>query len=287
MLVNGSRLLEVAHHKPFAVPAFNISDWSMLKGIVEECEALESPVILAIHPRELEHVGKAFVASALELARDARVPTSVHLDHGETFAEVADAVRLGYTSVMIDGSLLDGAANVALTRKVVELAHLLDISVEGEIGTIGPRDVQSQQEADTIIYTAPAEAAEFVEQTGVDSLAVAIGTCHGVYPPGMVPKLKLDLLEEIARTVDIPLVLHGGSGNPDAEVSESVRRGIAKVNISADIKVAYFEKMREVLTDQHLREPHDVHPPAVDAMKACVRHKIEVLNAAGSARHYR
>ncbi|MDR2374454.1 MAG: ketose-bisphosphate aldolase [Bifidobacteriaceae bacterium] len=287
MLVNGSRLLQVAYEKSFAVPAFNISDWSMLKGIVAECESLDCPVILGIHPRELEHVGWAFIDSTLALARAARVPVAVHLDHGELYSDVLDAIRLGYTSVMIDGSLLEAEANVDLTRKVVEAAHALDMSVEGEIGTIGPRDVQDAAEAEQIVYTRPEEAARFVAQTGVDSLAVAIGTCHGVYPAGMVPKLKIDLLEQIRQAVDLPLVLHGGSGNPDSEVALSVKHGIAKVNISSDIKVAYFDKLREVLTDPKLREPHDIHPPAVEAMMACVRHKVEVLGATGSARHYR
>lgn len=286
MLVSGKRILEPAYEHGFAVPAFNISDYGMLRASLEACEAAGSPMIVSIHPAEWELMGDEFLASVLELARAASVPVAIQLDHGATFEQVIGAIRLGFTSVMIDGSLLPYDENVALTRKVVEAAHIVGVSVEGEVGTIGPRDPKTAEELASIVYTTPAEAAQFVADTGVDYLAVAVGTCHGVYPAGLAPKLKLDLIEQIRDVTPVPLVLHGGSGAPDDEVSQSVTRGVAKVNISADMKLAYFARLREVLQDPKHREPHDIYPPALDAVREVVLHKVEVFGAVGAARHY-
>lgn len=286
MLVNGQQILEPAYEHGFAVPAFNISDYGMLKASLEACESVGSPMIVSIHPAEWELMGDEFLASVLELARAATIPVAVQLDHGATFEQVIGAIRLGFTSVMIDGSLLPYDENVALTRKVVEAAHIVGVSVEGEVGTIGPRDPKTAEELASIIYTTPAEAAEFVADTGVDYLAVAVGTCHGVYPVGVAPKLKIDLIEQIRDATSVPLVLHGGSGAPDDEVSESVTRGVAKVNISADMKLAYFARLREVLEDPKHREPHDIYPPALEAVKDVVRHKVAVFGGAGAVKYY-
>ncbi|CAN5458112.1 ketose-bisphosphate aldolase [soil metagenome] len=286
MLVNGQQILEPAYEHGFAVPAFNISDYGMLRASLEACESVGSPMIVSIHPAEWELMGDEFLASVLELARAATIPVAVQLDHGATFEQVIGAIRLGFTSVMIDGSLLPYDENVALTRKVVEAAHIVGVSVEGEVGTIGPRDPKTAEELANIVYTTPAEAAEFVADTGVDYLAVAVGTCHGVYPAGVAPKLKIDLIEQIRDATPVPLVLHGGSGAPDDEVSESVTRGVAKVNISADMKLAYFARLREVLEDPKHREPHDIYPPALEAVKDVVRHKVAVFGGAGAVRYY-
>ena len=143
---------------------------------------------------------------------------TVHLDHGATVGQVLTAIQAGFTSVMIDGSLLTFEDNIAITAKVVAAAHAVGLSVEGELGTIGKTDDEAEAGTDTIIYTKPEEAATFIERTGVDSLAIAIGTCHGIYPSWMKPELKLDLLEQIKAAVSIPLVLHGGSNNPDGEI---------------------------------------------------------------------
>ena len=286
MLVSGKQILEPAYQHGFAVPAFNISDYGMLRASLEACEAAGSPMIVSIHPAEWELMGDEFLASVLELARSASIPVAVQLDHGATFEQVMGAIRLGFTSVMIDGSLLPYDENVALTRKVVEAAHIVGVSVEGEVGTIGPRDPKTAEELANIVYTTPEEAARFVADTGVDFLAVAVGTCHGVYPAGVAPKLKIDLIEEIRDATSVPLVLHGGSGAPDDEVSESVTRGVSKVNISADLKLAYFARLREVLQDPKQREPHDIYPPALDAVKEVVRHKVDVFRGAGAARFY-
>ena len=278
--------MAVANKHFFAVPAFNISDYSMLNGIIEASEEKQAPLIIAIHPDELRFTGVEIVAAIAAKANKTALPICVHLDHGGNFEQVQLAIQSGFTSVMIDGSHLPFDENIAICKKVVEAAHAVDISVEGELGTIGSTDSQAEAGAEEIIYTRPEDAVKFVEATGIDTLAIAIGTSHGIYPKGMKPELKLDLLKEIKSKVSIPLVLHGGSNNRDSEISESVKLGINKINISSDIKAAYFTKMREVLLDASLREPNVVEPPCMDAMKTVAYNKIELFNAVGKASLY-
>lgn len=287
MLMNMKDLLAVANEHKFAVPAFNISDYSMMNGIFEASEEKQAPVIIAIHPDELKHTGIEIVKAIIEKAHKATVPVCIHLDHGATFEQVMLAIQSGFTSVMIDGSSLSFEDNIAVCKKVAEAAHAVNVSVEGELGTIGSTDAQAEAGANTIIYTDPDAAVKFVEATGVDTLAIAIGTSHGIYPKGMKPELKLDLLKVIKSKVSIPLVLHGGSNNPDAEIGQSVTLGVNKINISSDIKVAYYEKMREVLKDESLREPNVIQPACIAAMKETAYHKIELFQADGKAALYR
>lgn len=286
MLTSGRAILAVADRNSFAVPAFNVSDYAMLKGIFEISEECQAPVIIAIHPDELSHTGTEMIPAVIEWAHRSHVPAAIHLDHGATYDQALISIQAGFTSVMIDGSLLPFDDNVAITRKVVDAAHAVGVSVEGELGTIGKLDSEAESGAPTIIYTDPADAVRFIEETGVDSLAVAIGTSHGLYPAGMKPKLKLDLLREIKGVTRIPLVLHGGSGNPDEEISGAVTHGINKVNISSDIKAAYHQKMRQVLADPSVREPNTIQPPCVEAMKAVAAHKIALFGAEGKAGLY-
>jgi fructose-bisphosphate aldolase, class II len=187
---------------------------------------------------------------------------------------------------MIDGSLHPLAENIALSKQVAQAMHPLGVSVEAELGTIGATDGYAESGTATVIYTDPDDAVELVERTGVDSLAVAIGTYHGIYPADMKPELKLDLLREIKSRIRIPLVLHGGSNNPDDEIAEAARIGVNKINISSDIKVAYHEKMREMLADPKVREPNAIQPACVEAMKAVAAHKINLFNAAGKGSLY-
>ena len=287
MLMNMKDLLAVANEHKFAVPAFNISDYSMMNGIFEASEEKQAPVIIAIHPDELKHTGTEIVKAIIEKAHKATVPVCIHLDHGATIEQVMLAIQSGFTSVMIDGSSLSFEDNIAVCKKVAEAAHAVNVSVEGELGTIGSTDAQAEAGANTIIYTDPDAAVKFVEATGVDTLAIAIGTSHGIYPKGMKPELKLDLLKVIKSKVSIPLVLHGGSNNPDAEIGQSVTLGVNKINISSDIKVAYYEKMREVLKDESLREPNVIQPACIAAMKETAYHKIELFQADGKAALYR
>jgi fructose-bisphosphate aldolase, class II len=288
MLTTGKTILDVANENSFAVPAFNISDWAMFKGIVEISEEKNAPLIVGIHPDEVAHIGREMIAGIAARAHTAGVPIAIHWDHGATYEQMLEAFQFGFTSVMIDGSLKPFEENIAISRKVTESAHVLGISVEGELGTIGANDSYAEAEgAATIIYTDPDDAVTFVEQTGVDSLAVAIGTYHGFFPAGLTPELKLDLLKEIKSAVRIPLVLHGGSNNPDDEIAEASRIGINKINISTDIKVAYHNKMREVLGDDpKVREPNAIQPACIDAMKVVAAQKIDLFGATGKGSLY-
>ncbi|PJI06937.1 MULTISPECIES: ketose-bisphosphate aldolase [Clostridium] len=287
MLMNMKDLLTVAKEHKFAVPAFNTSSNMILRGVMEACKEKKAPVIIAIHPDELSFVEDSFIASVKEEAAKTDVPVVIHLDHGGTFEQVLRAIRCGFTSVMIDASRLSFEENIAITQKVVSVAHPLNISVEAELGTIGTTGNGAEEGADKIIYTDPAKAKEFVERTGADTLAIAIGTCHGIYPKNMKPKLRLDLLETIRDTVDIPLVLHGGSANSDDEIEKSAKLGISKINISSDIKDAFYRKCREILTkDQDAREPNAIYPPCIEAMKEVVYHKIDLFDDADKVKYY-
>jgi len=286
MLTTGKVILDVANEHSFAVPAFNISDYAMFLGIIDISEEKNAPVILGIHPDEVQHVGVEMIAAVTQRAHRSSVPIAIHWDHGASYEQILTAIRSGFTSVMIDGSMLPFKENIAISRKVVHAAHAVGLSVEGELGTIGQTDSQAESGSDTIIYTNPDDALTFVESTAVDSLAVAIGTYHGIYPTTMKPELKLDLLKLIKDKVDIPLVLHGGSNNPDDEIAEAVKLGINKINISSDIKVAYHMKMREVLADESLREPLIIQPPCIEAMKVVAGQKIDLFDTAGKASLY-
>jgi fructose-bisphosphate aldolase, class II len=287
MLTTGKAILDVANEHSFAVPAFNISDWAMFRGIVEISEEKDAPLIVGIHPDEVRHIGREMITAIAERAQRSSVPIAIHWDHGATYGQLLEAIQYGFTSVMIDASLASFEENVALSKRVTDSAHTLGLSVEAELGTIGANDSYAEGGATEIIYTDPDDAVTFVERTGVDSLAVAIGTFHGMYPAHLKPELKLDLLKEIKSRVRIPLVLHGGSGNPDDEIAEAARIGINKINISTDIKIAYHDRMREVLgNDPKTREPNAIQPPCIEAMKAVAAQKIDLFGAAGKGTLY-
>ncbi len=285
MLLTGKDLLAVANANNFAVPAFNVSDYAMLNGLFAISEERESPFIIAIHPDELSHIGVDILPAIIQKAHRSSVPVAIHLDHGATYEQVLTAIQSGFTSVMLDASLTPFDDNVAIVKKVADAAHAVGLSVEAELGTIGKLDEEAE-EGGEIIYTVPADAVRFVELTGTDSLAIAIGTSHGLYPANLKPELKIDLLKEIKALLPIPLVLHGGSGNPDEEIAKAVANGINKINISSDIKASYHKKMREVLADLSMREPNTIQPPCIEAMKVTAAEKIDLFQAAGKARLY-
>ena len=286
MLMNMRDLLAVARANRFAVPAYNISSSMLLKGAIEVAEQANAPVIIAIHPDELAFVGTAFVTMALEEARNAKMPVVIHLDHGSSVKQIIGAIRAGFTSVMIDASELPLEDNITACREVTELAHAVNVSVEGELGTIGELDEEAEAGADEVVFVNPVEVKKFVDASNVDTLAVAIGTSHGLYPKDMKPEIRLDLLREISAKVDIPLVLHGGSGNPDVEIAKAVELGICKINISADMKNAFYQKAREVLQNPILREPSSIYPPCIDAMKVVCRQKFDLFSTTGKAALY-
>lgn len=284
--MNMKEILTVANKNNFAVPAFNISDYNMFNGIMEAAEEKNAPVIIAIHPDELSHITTEMVKGIIERIHNSSIPAVVHLDHGGTFSQVVTAIRAGFTSVMIDASSQPYEDNVATCLKVCEAAHAVNVSVEGELGTIGNTDSVETTAPDQILYTDPEQAKDFIEKTGIDCLAIAIGTSHGIYPKDKKPELRIDILDEIKKIVDVPLVLHGGSSNKDSEIAKSVEHGVNKINISSDIKAAYYNKMREVLKDGSLREPNMIQPICVEAMKQVANDKITLFQAEGKASLY-
>lgn len=287
MLMNMSDLLKVANEHNFAVPAFNISSDAMLQGVIESCEKEKSPVIIAVHPNELAYSGDSFIEMIKDAANKTTVPVALHLDHGGSLEQIYRAIRDGFTSVMIDASTSTFEENIELTKKVCAIAHPLNVSVEAELGTIGSTNGDREGGTDTIIYTNPDDAVKFVEASGCDCLAIAIGTAHGIYPKGFVPHLRLDLLEEIKSKVSIPLVLHGGSANPDEEIAGAVKRGVNKINISSDIKAAFFTQARKVLENQGLREPLDIFPSCIEVMNETVVHKIRLFESNNKTQYYK
>ncbi|EAD5204114.1 ketose-bisphosphate aldolase [Listeria monocytogenes] len=286
MLVNMKQLLEVAKENKFAVGAFNVADSNFLRVVVEEAEKNNAPAIIAVHPTELDFTKDDFFQYVLARIKNSPVPFVLHLDHGDNMGDVMRAVRCGFSSVMIDGSLLPFEENIRVTKEVVDVCHKLGVSVEGELGTIGKTGNSNEGGVSEIIYTKPEEAEEYISRTGVDTLAVAIGTAHGIYPKDKEPKLRLDILKEIKDLVNIPLVLHGGSANPDAEIAAAVEIGIQKVNISSDYKYAFYKKCREILSTTELWDANAIYPDCIDAAKEVVKYKMELFESIGQVEKY-
>ncbi|EAC7401388.1 ketose-bisphosphate aldolase [Listeria monocytogenes] len=286
MLVNMKQLLEVAKENKFAVGAFNVADSNFLRVVVEEAEKNNAPAIIAVHPTELDFTKDDFFQYVLARIKNSPVPFVLHLDHGDNMGDVMRAVRCGFSSVMIDGSLLPFEENIRVTKEVVDVCHKLGVSVEGELGTIGKTGNSIEGGVSEIIYTKPEEAEEYISRTGVDTLAVAIGTAHGIYPKDKEPKLRLDILKEIKDLVNIPLVLHGGSANPNAEIAAAVEIGIQKVNISSDYKYAFYKKCREILSTTELWDANAIYPDCIDAAKEVVKYKMELFESIGQVEKY-
>ncbi|MBC2348580.1 ketose-bisphosphate aldolase [Listeria welshimeri] len=286
MLVNMKQLLEVAKENKFAVGAFNVADSNFLRVVVEEAEKNNAPAIIAVHPTELDFTKDDFFQYVLARIKNSPVPFVLHLDHGDNMGDVMRAVRCGFSSVMIDGSLLPFEENIRVTKEVVEVCHKLGVSVEGELGTIGKTGNSIEGGVSEIIYTKPEEAEEYISGTGVDTLAVAIGTAHGIYPKDKEPKLRLDILKEIKELVNIPLVLHGGSANPDAEIAAAVEIGIQKVNISSDYKYAFYKKCREILSTTELWDANAIYPECINAAKEVVQYKMELFQSINQVKKY-
>ena len=276
MLMNMKDLLTVAQKNHFAVPAFNIGSDQLLKAVMKTVKELKSPVILEMSPDEFNFVGYAQIQAMLYEAAHTDVPVCIHLDHGDSYETVVRAIQAGMTSVMIDASKLPYEENVAITKKVVETAHIANVSVESELGTIGTTGNSIEGGTEGVIYTVPEEAKQFIEDTGIDTFACAIGTAHGIYPKDMKPKLRIDILKDITDQVSVPLVLHGGSSNKDEEIAEAVKNGICKINISSDIKVAFYEQARKTLNENPgYRESLEIYPAAMEACGKVCADKIK------------
>lgn len=287
MLVSMNDLLQVAQKNNFAVGAFNICDSLLFKVVMEAAEENDAPVIVQLASPEFRYVGSDFIGFILRRMEKSNIPCVLHLDHGKTLEDCIRAIKCGFNSVMIDGSTLPFEENILLTKKVVEIAHYADVSVEAEIGTIGSLSNSPEEGVKNITYTNPDDAYNFMKATEADTLAVAIGTAHGIYPEGFIPKLRLDILKSIQHKIKQPLVLHGGSSNDDQEIFEACKLGISKVNIASDYRKAFFEKTKEELTEYGYFWTPRVYEEPIRAGKNVIAHKMELFGCTGKAKLYR
>jgi len=305
MLVTNKDLLVPARQKAYAVGAFNINNLETLTAVAEAAVEEKSPAIIAVTPSAIKYAGLTYLATLAKTAAESSpVPMSLHLDHGENFEVVAKCVEAGFTSVMIDGSFLKFEENVALTKRVVDLAHLKGVAVEAELGRLAGVEESTVEEKDAVL-TDPDSTKNFVEKTGVDALAVAIGTSHGAYKFKAEPKLDFERLKLIKEKVSVPLVLHGASsvpawiiekatkygaqlggakGIPEEHIKKAISLGIAKINIDTDLRLAFTATVREVLTNSPKEfDPRKILGPAKDAMKEVIKSKMRLFESSGRA----
>ncbi|BCV22275.1 class II fructose-bisphosphate aldolase [Moorella sp. Hama-1] len=279
MLTSSAEILSQAQKEGYAAGAFNFHNLEVLQAIIETADAEKAPVILQITPTYLEKIGAtAAAAMAREAAAAAKVPVALHLDHSNSWQWIIWALAHGFTSVMIDASKFPLVENIALSRQVAEAAHAVGASAEAELGHIGGvEDSVDRGNADASLAD-PTEAARLVAESGIDALAPALGTAHGLYMSE--PKIDFARLDKIRKLTPVPLVLHGGSGIPDAMIREAIRRGIAKVNIGTELKVAWAGAMEAAMTAGE-KEPWKAAVKAREAVREIVRHKIYLCGGAG------
>ncbi|NLN14376.1 MAG: class II fructose-1,6-bisphosphate aldolase [Tissierellia bacterium] len=283
MLVTTKELLLDAQKKNYAVGAFNINNMEIIQAIIGAAEELNSPVILQASQGGIKYAGIEYIAAlGKAAAQKAKVPVALHLDHGTDFDQIVLCIRNGFTSVMIDGSKYPFEENVAITKKVVEIAHAVGVSVEAELGKIGGTEDDITVDERDATMTDPEEARRFVEETGVDSLAIAIGTAHGVYKGE--PKLDFERLKAIREVVEVPLVLHGSSGVPSESLEKAIALGICKVNIDTDIRAAFARGVKEFVAENPDEiDPRKILGPAREAMKEVIKDKIKIFGSVGRA----
>ncbi len=305
MLVTNNEVLSAASAGGYAVGAFNINNMEILQAIVEAATEEKSPIIISASPSAIKYAGLEYITSMVKAAAKTNpsIPMTLHLDHGKDVETATMCINGGFTSVMIDGSHMDFEENIAMTKHVVGLARPKEVSVEAELGKLVSQDSTTQDAEDP--YTDPDAAVEFVDRTGVDSLAVAIGTSHGAYKFKGEAKLDFKRLKSIRSKVSIPLVLHGASGVPqwivekatkygaewsgakgipDAHIKKAVSLGIAKINIDTDLRLAFTASVREVLTTSPaVYDPRKIVGPAKENMKKVVKEKMHLFGSAGKA----
>jgi tagatose bisphosphate family class II aldolase len=282
-LCNPMEFLKLAQKNRVAIAAFNVHNMETIQAVAEGAAEENAPVIIQTTPGTLTHAGIGYIeANVKQAAALFDVPIALHVDHCSSFGTIVQCLRHGYTSLMIDAAHLPFTANVELVKKTVEVAHCVEIPVEGELGRIGgAEDLLSVDEREAT-FTIPEEAETFVAMTGIDSLAIAIGTAHGEYKGE--PKLDFDRLSAIRERVSLPLVLHGASGVPDAAVREAIRRGICKVNIATELKIPMARAIQESFrTNAHDFDPRHYLGKAKEAVKNVVRAKIRLCGAHGLA----
>ncbi len=305
-LVSSNDILIPAREKGYAVGAFNTSNMEISQAIFEAASELRSPVMVATSESAITYAGfDNLLGTVKHLSEYYGVPAALHLDHGKDLEIAVKCLRHGWTSLMIDASKLDYEQNIAATAEVVRIAHYVGVPVEAELGKLaGVEDMVSVDEREATL-TDPDQAADFIERTGCDSLAVAIGTSHGAYKFKGEPRLELDRLSEIAGKVTIPLVLHGASsvpkdvldraarfganlpgakGVPEEALKQAIERGIAKINIDTDLRLAFTGGVRQVLMESpEVFDPRKIVGEARKAIKEVVKKKIQIFGSEGKA----
>ncbi len=282
-LVSMNEFLPKAKEKKFAVGQFNMNNLEFAQAIADAAAELNSPFIYGVSEGALKYMGMEYtVAIARAAAEKTGLPIALHLDHGSSFEVAMACIRAGFTSIMFDGSHYPLEENIRLTREIVKVAHAMGVSVEGELGTIGGvEDDLSVDEADAALAK-PEEAIYFYEQTGVDALAIAVGTAHGMYSGE--PKIRYDIIEAVASKVPVPIVLHGGSGVPDESIRQSIAAGVGKINVNTENQVACTATIREILgKDAKVIDPRKYLGPARTAMVEVVKSKILLFGSANQA----
>ncbi|MEF2801054.1 MAG: class II fructose-bisphosphate aldolase [Acutalibacter sp.] len=273
-------MLRKAQEQGFAVGAFNVENMEMAQAIISAAEELRAPVILQTTPSTVRYAGTGmYAAMVAALAQEASVPVAMHLDHGDSFALCAQALRSGYTSVMIDGSKLPLEENIALTYKVSEMCAAVDVPVEGEIGRVGGKEDDLESDGG---YTIPEEAVRFEKESGLFSMAVGVGTAHGFYKEK--PQLNKELITTLRGMLQAPMVLHGASGLSDEDVKDCIRRGICKVNFATELRAAYTEGVKAVLAENPKTfDPKAYGKEARQRVKALVMERMLVCGCDGKA----
>lgn len=280
-LLSTREMLLKAQREGYAVPAFNIHNLETLQVVAETAMEMRSSVIIAGTPSTIEeYAGPDYVMVMAEVAAERYdIPIAIHLDHFEDIQAIKKDIDIGFRSCMIDASKHEFEENITIVKEVVEYAHKYDATVEAELGKLGGREDDIVVDAKSAMYTNPEDAAEFVERTGIDSLAVAIGTAHGLYKGE--PKLDFGRLKEIRNKVSVPLVLHGASDVPDESVKKAISLGICKVNVATDLKIPFSDAVKDFFNkNPRENDPRKYMTPGKKAMKKIVQHKIEVCGSA-------
>ncbi|MGF1680350.1 tagatose bisphosphate family class II aldolase [Photobacterium minamisatsumaniensis] len=280
-LVSSREMLHKAQLGGYAVPAFNIHNLETVQVVLETAAEMASPVILAGTPGTYSYAGTDYlVGICKEAAKRYKTPISLHLDHHESLSDIQRKVETGIKSAMIDGSHFSFEENIELVKKVVSFCHRWDCSVEAELGRLGGQEDDLIVDAKDALYTDPDAALEFVTRTGIDSLAIAIGTAHGMYKEE--PRLDFDRLGLIRSKTDVPLVLHGASGVPDEDVRRCIELGITKVNVATELKIAFSDAVKQYFIENpNANDPRHYIVPGKEAMKKVVMEKITVCGSAG------
>jgi fructose-bisphosphate aldolase, class II len=305
-LVTGGTILTAARAGKYGVGAFNTNNLESTQAILEVAESTKSPVILQISEGARKYAGTETLAHMIaDMASRVSVPVAIHLDHGSSFESCKTAIDAGFTSVMIDASHDVFEENIRITKEVVEMAHARGVTVEAELGRLGGIEEHVDVSAEDAFLTDPAEALEFVQRTGIDYLAVAIGTSHGAYKGKGRPFIDHPRIEKIASLTPIPLVMHGASGVPDwliarfkasggeigdaagihdEDVTRACANGVGKVNIDTDLRLAMTTALREVINANPKEfDPRKLFTPAKDLMKKVAEHRMHVLGCVGKA----